>query len=42
VVIPHSVNVRPVVQFVEDAVLQTEANMDSTIITIRRPTQRAG
>ncbi len=42
VVVPHSVNVRPVVQFVEDAVLQTEADMDSTIITIRRPTQRAG
>lgn len=42
IAIPQSVMIRPVVQFVEDVVLQTEANMESTIITIRRPTHRAG
>jgi signal transduction histidine kinase len=42
VAIPQSVKIRPVVQFVEDVVLQTEANLDATIITIRRPTHRAG
>ena len=41
IVIPHTVKVRPAVQFVEDVVLQTEANMDSTIITVRRPIHRA-
>jgi hypothetical protein len=42
VAIPQSVKIRPVVQFVEDVVLQTEADLDATIITIRRPTHRAG
>lgn len=41
IAIPQSVTIRPVVKFVEDVVLQTEANMDATIITIRRPIYRA-
>jgi signal transduction histidine kinase len=40
--IPQSVTIRPLVKFVEDVVLQTEANMDATIITIRRPIHPSG